>query len=453
MKIEELSIYCLMFNRFWENEIIRNMGWYTELTVGEYHWSWRKSLPVEIPLLFLGKHKVIAPDETITIESNKFIGYEATVNQVISNLNNLGLTLDFFISIYEGYRKGFMGWGLGFLTGRKETIEYFKKKGTNYKEKISEINKLIKRIENGSAKNDIESAIILLKDKVELKSSLLEDESLIPSLIYVRMDTDLNQPNIIEATNFGTFLSYAHENLPEIAWLFEIRIILETLSKKSKAKLDLKEWVIEMGEIDIMANSISSLGLKAKTYNRTFDTILGGKKTYITEYERVKISDLWKKLKAIDSIDPYKGTLLEDFIASLFHKSFGFDVLEKNLLVETQELDVVLKNTSKSDFIKSLNSPFVLVECKNWTTPVGVSEARVFESKYRDFGNKVKLGLFVAINGVTKNFKSHINNLMRDNINLIIIDDKHIEQYLYSEDLDLNKWLEDLISRQFIQKK
>lgn len=428
------------------------MGWYTELTIGEHNWSWRKTLPVETPLLFYGKHKIVGEDEDLTSDPDIFVGYEATVGQVISNLENLGLTLDFFISTYGSYRKDLISWGLAHLNGIKGYYEYSKDKTKATKSKISEINGWIDRVENGNPKKDIESSIQLLKDKVKLESSLLGDEALIPSLNYVRMDTDLNQTNILEASTFGIFLSYAHENLPEIAWLFEIRIILETLSKRSKVKLNLYDWVREGGSLDIITDSIDSLGLKAKTYNRTFDAILGGNETFNIEYERSRITEKWHKLKSLPVDDLSKGTKLEDFIASLFHKKFGFDVLVKKLLVETQELDIVLKNTSKNDFIKSLNSSFIIVECKNWSSPVGVAEARVFESKYREMGNKVNLGFFVAINGVTKPFTTHIYNLIRDGINLIVIDNKDIEEFLYSENLDLNDWLENLISHQFIKK-
>jgi hypothetical protein len=125
-------------------------------------------------------------------------------------------------------------------------------------------------------------------------------------------------------------------------------------------------------------------------------------------------------------------------------------VLSKNLLTETQELDLVLKNTSNNDFMRSLNTPFILVECKNWSSPVGVAEARVFESKYREAGKKVNLGIFIALNGVTKPFKRHLNNLIRDDVNLIVIDDEKINNYLYSEKLDIGIWLEKIISKQFI---
>ena len=81
------------------------MAWYIDLSIGEKNWSWRKHIPVETSLLFYGKHKIIDEGiESLDIDSTKFIGFEATVGQVITNLDNLGLSLEFFISIYEMYR-------------------------------------------------------------------------------------------------------------------------------------------------------------------------------------------------------------------------------------------------------------------------------------------------------------------------------------------------------------
>ena len=429
------------------------MGWYTELKLGDRYWSWRKNLPVEVPLLFYGKHKIIGADiEDLTFESDVFIGYEATVGQVISNLNGLGLTMDFFKSTYGSYRSSLISFGLEHLNGIKGYYEYSKDEPKVAKSKIKEVNQWIGRVENSSPNKDIECAIQLLKDGKNIESSLLGDESLIPSLNYVRMDVNLNDPYVLEATTFGIFLSYAHDILPEIAWLYEVRLILETLNKRSKVKLDLKEWVMEGGRLEIIEDSIESLALKAKTYRKTFDAILGGNETYNKEFERIQLTEKWTKLKTLRNGDLSKGTKLEEFIACLFHKGFGFEVIAKNLLVETQELDIVLKNVSKNEFIKSLSSPFIMIECKNWTSPVGVSEARVFESKYRESGKKVDLGIFVAINGVTKPFKTHLNSLIRDGVNLIVIDDKEIESYLYSESLDVGVWLEKIITEQFILK-
>ncbi|KAF2508366.1 hypothetical protein EYY60_14645 [Flavobacterium zhairuonense] len=428
------------------------MGWYTELKIGGYNWSWRKNLPIEVPLLFFGHHKIIGENIIdLSSDSNDFVGFEATVGQVISNLDKLGLTLDFFISTYSSYREGLIHWGVSTLNARKFFYELEIDKTPETKKGIKELNNQIKRIKESNGKNDILCSIEVLKSKIKLESHLYDDRSLIPSLDTVDMKY-LNDLNIIEATSFGIFLNYAHENLPEIAWLYEVRLILETLNKRTKVKLDMKEWVMEGLNMDVIKDSIDSLALKAKTYTKTFDAILGGNETYNKEYERIQLTEKWKKLNSLKKEDISKGTKLEDFIASLFHKKFGFDVLAKKLLTETQELDIILKNVSKNDFVKSLNSPFVLIECKNWSSPVGVAEARVFESKYRESGSKVNLGIFVAINGVTKPFKTHINNLIREGINLIVVNNKDIEQYLYSEDLDIGIWLENLISKQFVLK-
>jgi len=429
------------------------MGWYTELKLGEHVWSWRKNVPVEAPLLFYGKHKVMGRDsEDLSYDSNVFVGYEATAGQIISNLDKLGLTLDFFKSVYGSYRDGFMIYGITKLETLLWMTENSEKQTKETKKKAKEYRKLLTRVKDGTPSNDIDCAINLIRQNLIPESSLIDDESLIPGMTYLGMGTDLNVPDIVEATTFGIFLTYAHDNLPEIAWLFEVRLVLETLSKRSKVKLDMKEWVLEGGDLDIVEGSIETLALKARTYNKTFDAFLGSNQTYVKEYERTLLVDKWNKLKSISKDDVAKGAKLEEFIASLFHKSFGFEVLAKNLLVETQELDIVLKNVSKNDFIKSLGSTFILIECKNWSSPVGVSEARVFESKYRESGTKVRLGIFVAINGVTKPFKSHVRNLVRDGVNLVVIDNKEIEKHIYSEELDVEKWLEKIVSEQFILK-
>lgn len=427
------------------------MGWYTELRIKSYHWSWRKSLPIEVPLLFYGKYKTIGQDiNNLNLISNKFIGFEATVKQVISNLDKLGLTLDFFISTYATYRNTLIKWDLGILHGQLEAIKHFKNDKADAM--IEQTKSKIRRIEQSSPSKDIHSAIQILKEKIDIKSMLLDDESIIPSMNHASLETEFDDPFIIEALSFGTFLTYISENLPEIAWLYEIRLILATMDSRTKVKLDMSEWVAEGLDMNIINESIEWLGLKAKTYAKTFDAILGGQETYNIEYERARLIEGWRKLNSLKGTDITKGVQLEDFISILFHKKFGFSVVSKRLVADTQELDIILKNSSKNDFIRNFSSPFILIECKNWSSPVGVEEARVFESKCREAGKKINLGIFVALNGVTKPFKTHLNNISRDGLSIIIIDNKNIEEFLYSVDLNIENWLEMLIAQQFILK-
>lgn len=439
------------------------MGWYTELKIGDNYWSWRKNLPSEVLMLFYGKHETFGKELIDMLEdaeeANSFVGIKATVAQVIANFDNLGLTLDFFISTYASYRYLTTNLALGILNSRIFVSEHnlkdniFKDEGrTRVEEHLGRSKKGFTRIEQSSANKDFHSAIQVLKDGIKLKSNLMDDEAIIPSLDNLDLNIDYTAPNIIEAVTFGMFLEYAHENLPEIAWLFEIRMILETVNRRTRVVLDLKEWVAEGLSLDVINGSINLLGLKAKTYTRTFDAILGGVNTYNKEYQRAILLQQWKELNNMSKDDTSKGSKLESFFASLFHKKFGFEVVSKNLHTPTQELDIVLKNGSKNEFLKLLNSLFILVECKNWSKPVGASEARIFESKCRDAKGKVKLGIFVAINGVTKPFKNHINNIVRDEIIIIVIDNNDIQNFLYSEELDTGLWLEDLIAKQFVLK-
>lgn len=423
------------------------MGWYTTLQIKNHEWSWRKDLPPEALLIFYGSHKIINKDGT-----NPTIGIQASVAQAIKNLDNLGLTLDYFITIYSSYRHYLINFPLGFLNGLliANQIATKENKVKDGRFTPSSIKKLIEQVKKGSPKDEIYSTIELLRNNISLESNLLGDESLIPALHHLKSLEIILDINIFNASLFGNFLSFAHENLKEIALLFEIRLVLEKENKNTKVWLDLADFYNETGELNVIETSVQTLALKAKTYSQTFDAILGGKDIINREFIRSNLISKWVELKNNTTNIYNKGSELEDFIAHLFNKSIGFEVIKKNLLVETQELDIIIKNKSTNDFIKSLNSPFILIECKNWESPVGVPEARVFESKIRDSGSKVKLGIFIAINNVTWPFKEHINRIIRDNIILVVITGKDIEDFLYSEELDINNWLEVLLSSQFI---
>ncbi len=153
------------------------MGWYTELKIGNQHfWSWRKHLPIEAPLLFYGKHRSINTDTEYDIEADVFVGLEATAGQVISNLDQLGLTLEFFTSIYATFRSGLIGWGLARFQGMKVVYEHIKNDSSSRK-MIRDINGWIDKVTKGNPSNDIKCAIELVKSDIKLESDYPEDES------------------------------------------------------------------------------------------------------------------------------------------------------------------------------------------------------------------------------------------------------------------------------------
>jgi hypothetical protein len=119
----------------------------------------------------------------------------------------------------------------------------------------------------------------------------------------------------------------------------------------------------------------------------------------------------------------------------------------KTIRTEAEELDLILKNDISGTFWSSLNSPFIYVECKNWATPVGIPEARIFESKMRQNGPYCRIGIFVALNGTTKPFREHISAIKRDGIGVAIITRDDFQKLLRSPDFDTTQWLEDILTR------
>ena len=156
--------------------------------------------------------------------------------------------------------------------------------------------------------------------------------------------------------------------------------------------------------------------------------------------------------------DPEESLIAAELAVAFKNKGIvGFDLAgaEKDFPARNHKdaFDLIIKNNISSPFIQSINSPIFLVECKNWTNPVGVEEARVFESKIRELGKRANLGIFVALNGVTPPFKKHINNLKRENYTILVITNREIEELTTSYNLDANEWIESIISNQMILRE
>ena len=90
----------------------------------------------------------------------------------------------------------------------------------------------------------------------------------------------------------------------------------------------------------------------------------------------------------------------EDLICYLFDKVAGISITQRNVLnrMESEEIDVALWNDQHPRGFKSLTN-MLLVECKNWSAPVGSSEIITFISKLERRG--VEYGFFVCVRQTT----------------------------------------------------
>lgn len=97
-----------------------------------------------------------------------------------------------------------------------------------------------------------------------------------------------------------------------------------------------------------------------------------------------------------------KGRSLERLAECFVNLFSGLEVVGKNIRIEAEELDLVVKNEAETIFWQRLGAP-VIIECKNWTKPVGAPEIRDLVQKMRE----VKTAFLIATHGVTSKDGAH----------------------------------------------
>jgi hypothetical protein len=95
-----------------------------------------------------------------------------------------------------------------------------------------------------------------------------------------------------------------------------------------------------------------------------------------------------------------KGRALEDFICAMFQKVPGVEIVERNALnaFNTEELDVVIWNGQSRAGLHFLPN-LLLIECKNWSGPIGSQEISYFAARLRQ--RSCDHGILIAANGIT----------------------------------------------------
>ncbi len=101
-----------------------------------------------------------------------------------------------------------------------------------------------------------------------------------------------------------------------------------------------------------------------------------------------------------------KGDAFESLCTYLFTQLQGVSVEGRDSLMTSEELDIVLWNAQTEEVLKCFEYT-IIIECKNWTNPVGAPALDNFISKLRR--RNMKTGIFIAANGVTGDFLNSNN--------------------------------------------
>jgi ActR/RegA family two-component response regulator len=118
-----------------------------------------------------------------------------------------------------------------------------------------------------------------------------------------------------------------------------------------------------------------------------------------------------------------KGKLLEDLMVLIFKTVPGFHQTTLRRQNELEEIDLLIQNASTDPLWVNERTSYILVECKNWSKPVGVPELTVFIGKIAKRYGRCRLGFFIAPGGVTRTFKGELA-AKREGDHLVVLVDR-----------------------------
>lgn len=141
-----------------------------------------------------------------------------------------------------------------------------------------------------------------------------------------------------------------------------------------------------------------------------------------------------------------KGDHLEQLVRSIFVSQTGLKV-KMNLKRPGEEIDLLIVNKLSDPFWTALQSPIILIECKNQKKLVEPKDIRNFEVKILDRRGMCRLGIIISTSGFTKNCFEAVAKLKREGHNIILIGKKALNAR-FENFSSTAEWLEDLIVQQ-----
>jgi hypothetical protein len=159
----------------------------------------------------------------------------------------------------------------------------------------------------------------------------------------------------------------------------------------------------------------------------------------MAKISRKKIKNFFAKSDAATTKSD-KGKHLEDLTCYLFELVPGISMSarDKKNTYETEEIDVALWNEQHAKGFKTL-SFLILVECKNWSAPVGSLEVSWFLTKIKH--RALDFGILIAANGISgsdedkKQAHDVVSKSLAEGIRMILLTRAEIESLTDSDEL------------------
>lgn len=112
------------------------------------------------------------------------------------------------------------------------------------------------------------------------------------------------------------------------------------------------------------------------------------------------LETLLKQINSPEATSSEKGRALEDLADNVLRSVSGLRIISRDARLAAEEIDFIVENCVDSLFWRNLGTP-IIVECKNWSNPVGTPEITNLIGKMEALGPAAKFAFLVAINGIT----------------------------------------------------
>lgn len=381
------------------------------------------------------------------VEENQYrreVGYHTTVDKARRRLEDVGLTLEFFAGVYDTLATSIdskivdsvrasetLGEHISIYEARERGAEFLAKAAD-----LAPMDQFEVFLEFLREAIDANPAPAYIHASAET-SELMIDAAEMAFDLVMNPDTNVH-PAVIRIAN----LFSEDSDCPiEIQELLLARLALEIVPGGAVVELDLTQFWDEVEGPDF-SNEPSRLAeqlvTKVELYNRTFAALATKESDLGHRIVTQRIKGALQLLdRAVSRVE--KGRSLEALMETIFANHPGFVVSNRAFNLGDEEIDLIVRNHVDDPFWQALHSPLILVECKNWTAPVGTKEVRDFETKLRDHP-LAQVGIFVALNGFTSEVKSALLRAEREGYHICTITRTQIE-CLVIEDMDVVEWL------------
>jgi hypothetical protein len=409
------------------------VGWDTYLRVdGRFIQSWRKHAPLLAQVLFDRAEVRVRRNRT-----GPSVRVQTSSRNALAHLERAGFSWEGLVEDYRQTRPE-VGMATAYLKGRRI--------GAGKSEKA--IARYLRSLQFDDHESELRAFGGWLGHKREVDD--VEATTIAPTTF---LDAEERPPHPFSIGDFANesgirgivrsmeYFAWLRSEAPLFAWPLAMLALLHEVKPTARVELDLSEdaaTALESGSAPTLERyvetywdaAVEEWQRNARFYGRIVATMAASTTSDVGS--SILFGRLGMLLAALSKprLSAHRrGKLLEDLFVQFVELSgHQMRVLEKRVIQVDEELDLVLANSLTDPFWHALQSPLIIVECKNWSSPVGVPELRILESKMRDRGRLCRMGILVALNGVTKDVSDRLRDLQAQGLTVFILDRHDLEE-------------------------